>query len=222
MKTKNKKGRYFEKLQNNDETAPEKILKAARKIFAAHTFSSATTRMIADEAGVDHSLIHYYFGSKENLFEAISEQIFEEFNKANEAWLEGLERIPPREGFSLYLDRLLDYSLDHPEPFQMIALNMIQAGKMDIPGYEYIIKNVEWNQHLLEEKFSLLKSHPDIKKMLHAFVNLVVLLLGTRLSQGKMLGINPQSKEYRRWVKNTLYSLFMPWFERIITSETVS
>jgi len=216
QKNRKNKGRYFEKEKIKSENAPQKILMAARKVFAQHPFNVATTRMIAKEAGVDHPLIHYYFGSKERLFETVSAEIFEEFNKANEAWLEGLERMPPREGFSLYLDRLLDYSLDHPEPFQMIALNMMQAGKMDIPGYEYIIKNIEWNQRLLEKKFPLLKPHPQTKMLLHSLVGLVISYMGAKTTHGKMLGMDPQSPQYREWVKEALYLLFFPWLEKIM------
>ncbi len=218
MKIKNKKGRYYEKLQNNDETTSEKILKAARKVFAAHTFNSATTRMIADKAGVDHPLIHYYFGSKENLFETVSAQIFEEFNRANFEWFEGIDRIPLSEGFSLYLDRLLDYTLEHPEPFQIMALNMVQAGTINVPGYGYILKNIEWNLNLMEEMYPLLKSRPETKKYLHSFVILVISLLGGRYMHCKMLGMDPEGAEYRKWVKETIYLLFLPWLERLFSS----
>lgn len=47
------------------------ILDAAEAVFANNGFDAATTRAIADEAGVNSALIHYYFRSKERLFEAV-------------------------------------------------------------------------------------------------------------------------------------------------------
>jgi AcrR family transcriptional regulator len=44
------------------------ILEAARGQFAEHGFQGATMRAIAGEAGVDVSLVAYYFGSKSDLF----------------------------------------------------------------------------------------------------------------------------------------------------------
>ncbi len=49
----------------------ENILLAAEKIFAEKGFEGASTREIAKLAGVNISMISYYFGSKEKLFENI-------------------------------------------------------------------------------------------------------------------------------------------------------
>lgn len=44
------------------------ILSAARDAFAARGFAGASLRSIAAEAGVDPSLVHHYFASKQQLF----------------------------------------------------------------------------------------------------------------------------------------------------------
>jgi AcrR family transcriptional regulator len=51
--------------------APEAILDAAEVVFADSGFHGATTRAIAERAGANAALIHYYFGSKEALYEAV-------------------------------------------------------------------------------------------------------------------------------------------------------
>lgn len=47
------------------------ILDAAEAIFAENGFHGATTRAIGAHAGANAALIHYYFGSKEALYEAV-------------------------------------------------------------------------------------------------------------------------------------------------------
>ncbi|MES3028358.1 MAG: TetR family transcriptional regulator [Pseudomonadota bacterium] len=47
------------------------ILDAAELLFAGHGFHGVTTRQVAAEAGVDTALIHYYFGTKRGLFDAV-------------------------------------------------------------------------------------------------------------------------------------------------------
>ncbi|MDO5605448.1 MAG: TetR/AcrR family transcriptional regulator [Paracoccus sp. (in: a-proteobacteria)] len=47
------------------------IMDAAERVFAVVGFAGATTRAIADEAKVNLGLIHYHFGSKEELFEQV-------------------------------------------------------------------------------------------------------------------------------------------------------
>lgn len=46
------------------------ILEAAKRVFAANGYDRATIRAIAGEAGVDPSLVHHYFGKKDQLFAA--------------------------------------------------------------------------------------------------------------------------------------------------------
>jgi len=50
--------------------ARDAILKASRALFAQHGFERATIRAVAARAGVDPALVHHYYGSKEQLFEA--------------------------------------------------------------------------------------------------------------------------------------------------------
>jgi AcrR family transcriptional regulator len=56
----------------NPDTRAE-ILAAARRLFADEGFESVSMRRIASEASVDPSLIHHYFGSKDDLFLAAIE-----------------------------------------------------------------------------------------------------------------------------------------------------
>ncbi|GAA1665091.1 TetR family transcriptional regulator [Glycomyces endophyticus] len=60
----------------NPDTRSE-ILGAARRLFAVEGFESVSMRRIAGEAGVDPSLIHHYFGSKDELFMAAIEIPFD-------------------------------------------------------------------------------------------------------------------------------------------------
>lgn len=47
------------------------ILAAARELFAAHGVDGVSVRRIAAEAGVNHALVHRYFGAKEDVVAAI-------------------------------------------------------------------------------------------------------------------------------------------------------
>lgn len=52
------------------------ILAAARQTFGAHGYQDTSIRQIARAAGVDSKLVHYYFGSKEELFASIVADTF--------------------------------------------------------------------------------------------------------------------------------------------------
>ena len=47
------------------------ILAAARRLFAAHGVDGVSVRKIAAEAGVNHALVHRYFGTKDEMVAAI-------------------------------------------------------------------------------------------------------------------------------------------------------
>jgi TetR/AcrR family transcriptional regulator len=57
--------------KKKDEGAEERILAAARKVFTTKGMAGARMQDIADEAGINKALVHYYFRDKDKLFETI-------------------------------------------------------------------------------------------------------------------------------------------------------
>ena len=53
------------------------FLDAAERLLIDVGHSGITTRRLAEEAGVNHGLVHYYFGSIENLFVRVLERFTE-------------------------------------------------------------------------------------------------------------------------------------------------
>lgn len=68
---------------NQDKQTEEKIFEAATEIFEEKGLAGARMQSIADKAGINKSLLHYYYRSKERLFEAVFmallEKILEKF-----------------------------------------------------------------------------------------------------------------------------------------------
>lgn len=56
---------------DNDKDTEQLILEAAVREFSSKGFAGARTASIAAEAGVTHTMLHYYFRTKEKLFERI-------------------------------------------------------------------------------------------------------------------------------------------------------
>ncbi|WBU63550.1 TetR/AcrR family transcriptional regulator [Paracoccus aerodenitrificans] len=67
------------------------IMDAAGRVFGSVGFDGATTRGIAEAAGVNLGLIHYYFGNKRALFEAT---VIKQADDLNEQRRELLARLP--------------------------------------------------------------------------------------------------------------------------------
>jgi TetR/AcrR family transcriptional regulator len=64
--------------KDNTDTE-QKILTAARKVFIKKGYAGARMREIADEAGINKGLLHYYFKTKDGLFESIFDELLMTF-----------------------------------------------------------------------------------------------------------------------------------------------
>ena len=98
------------------------ILDAAEDLIAVNGYRSTTTRMIADEAGVNVAMLSYYFGSKEQLLKELIDR-----HTANVKRI--LEQITSQEDhpvttFRKFLFAFVDYSFENPKPV-IIAIREI-------------------------------------------------------------------------------------------------
>ena len=62
-------------METKKDSTEDKILEAATNVFVSKGMEGARMQEIADEAGINKALLHYYFRSKERLFEAIFSEI---------------------------------------------------------------------------------------------------------------------------------------------------
>ncbi len=61
----------MDKENKADKSAEQKILEAAKQVFMENGLDGARMQDIADKAGINKALLHYYFRSKDKLFERI-------------------------------------------------------------------------------------------------------------------------------------------------------
>ena len=64
----------MEAVASRRETATSALLDAAERLLIETGYAGLTTRRVAAEAGVNHGLVHYYFGSMEDLFLRVLER----------------------------------------------------------------------------------------------------------------------------------------------------
>lgn len=65
--------------------AEEALLDAAERLLVEVGYAGITTRKLAEEAGVNHGLVHYYFGSMENLLVRVLERFTEQLTARQRA-----------------------------------------------------------------------------------------------------------------------------------------
>lgn len=107
------------------DTPAAAILAAARTLFAAHGFAGTSTRGIANAAGVNLAMIHYYFGNKEQLYRKVVELQFAYLYRVLRDGIDpdtpALELLQSMPTFILTLHRR------HPELMQLLLREMIEG-----------------------------------------------------------------------------------------------
>lgn len=103
-----------------DTTTEERILEAARKVFIQKGMAGARMQEIADGAGINKALLHYYFRNKELLFETIftqaAQKLFPKLNIIFESELPLFEKI------AHFVEMYIDVMLENPY-LPMFVLN---------------------------------------------------------------------------------------------------
>src|SRR5512138_3506235 len=62
-------------MTENDKLTEEKIFESATEVFEEKGMDGASMQDIANHAGINKSLLHYYFRTKDHLFNAVFEKL---------------------------------------------------------------------------------------------------------------------------------------------------
>ena len=106
-----KRGRPKKNAAEASGDTRESILNAAEDLFSKHGFYGVTIREVAREAGVDTALIHYYFGAKKDLFDAVFIRRAEVWNSERVA---AINRYAEAAGDDMTLEGLFEAFLRPP------------------------------------------------------------------------------------------------------------
>lgn len=96
---------------NKDQTQ-ELIKETAKRLFFGEGKFNATTQEIADAAGVNRTLINYYFRSRDNLFNSIFEDAMKKEEEQREQVM--LSTLPFKEKIEKYIDDSIRIGQEYP------------------------------------------------------------------------------------------------------------
>lgn len=107
------------------EETRNRIIDAAARMFSERGFRAASTRDIAARAGVNQGLITYHFRSKERLWKAALDRIFEELAGTLQEMEDVGGATDPRGRGREAVRRYVRFAAAHPELFRL----MVEEGK---------------------------------------------------------------------------------------------
>lgn len=149
-----------------------RLLKAALECFLADEYHKVTTRLIADKANANVSMIRYYFGNKEGLYEEMIRDTLKPLLDV----LDG-RMLSEAGGFAEFLRLYYDTMSKHPE-FPKLILKVLSLNQG--PGRRFVLQLLERGRTRGAQKVEELKTDgridaaldPDIVRM--AFVSLAM------------------------------------------------
>ena len=177
--------------------AEEGLLDAAERLLVDVGFAGITTRRLAEAAGVNHGLVHYYFGSIENVLvralERFTERVIERQRELYAA------DMPFREKWRT----AMRYLMSEDVTYEKIWLELQALGWNNPELRERIAHvNDEWRGVLLEA-FEQPRREYGIDMPLEALVSLVM-----TFNQGIVLerlsGIDAGQGELLDWIERWL------------------
>ena len=120
-----------------DSSTEQRILDAAKEVFMQFGLYGARMQDIADKAEINKALLHYYFRSKEKLFDAVFEGALEKYFAQLAVMAE--INLPIEERVHKYIDNVFKFYEEYPQ------MSM------------FIIKEIQINPELFKEKVEKMK-----------------------------------------------------------------
>jgi TetR/AcrR family transcriptional regulator len=123
----------------------ERILFAATEEFASKGFFGARTQAVADAAGVNKAMLHYYFQSKENLYSEVIKAAFRKIlREVSQAWSSPGD---PENRLKVVIDSYLENYSKNPGFLKIVLREVVDGGKR----FRRAFKDIEKDQAFVSE-----------------------------------------------------------------------
>jgi AcrR family transcriptional regulator len=194
------------------ENTKKQIINAAGELVAEHGFSNVSTRAVAARAGANIGSIHYHFGSKDGLFEAVVEEAVGECMQVEyfDA-IEGLGDDPGREELARVMRVIVSDEIRHifqsgrPEWQSRVIYQLMQR---DDHLFDRIRERMlEPELEAMGRFFKLIDPEMDRDTL---FLNIIILKMPIYAHVDymkaiqKMMGVDHYSEEYLKRMEDML------------------
>jgi AcrR family transcriptional regulator len=200
----------LEKARKDPGSMKGKILEVARRIFGEYGFHGTTTRMIAQEIGIDISTLYYHWGEKGDLYEAVILDIYEDLRTK----LIEIEQIVHGKSLSTRMDTAIEMMTDYlflsPEICNLILFRYFtrtrQPSNLDFRVPEFI-SEIAFSMGIAKDR----KHLPlDIRMRMLAMMNQIYNFVA---GQNFFMDLLKTTREdYVQNVKDTLKFILIPAF----------
>jgi AcrR family transcriptional regulator len=177
--------------------AEEALLDAAERLLVDVGYSGITTRRLAEEAGLNHGLVHYYFGSIENLLVRTLERFTERLVERQRAMYAA--DVPFIEKWRTAMRYLVQEDVRYEKVW--LELQALAWNRPEL-GARLAHVNADWRA-VLAEAFAAPCDELGIDMPLDALVSLVV-TFNIGIIVERLAGITTGHQELLDWIDGFL------------------
>jgi AcrR family transcriptional regulator len=179
--------------------AEEALLDAAERLLVDVGHAGITTRRLADEAGVNHGLVHYYFGSNENLLARALERFTARLIERQRSL------YASDEPFAEKWRTAMQYLVSEDQTYQKVWLELQALAWNDAELQARLARvNEEWRA-VLTEAFEEPHRELGIELPLDALVSLVM-TFNIGIMVERLGGVDSGHRELLDWIEAWLSS----------------
>jgi len=200
----------LEKARQDPNSMKARILAAARQIFGRYGYNDTTTRKIARDVGIDISTLYYHWGEKQDLYEAVLQDVSEEIQSRLNQVEKTVSGKSLKDRLEVSIDMMCDYLFSHPEVSNLILFGYFSKTRhgvtMDIKIPEYIC-NIAVAMELAADKNAV--TIEDKARILAVWNTVLNFIAGEDFFRPML---KTSHENYVKVVKETLKFILVPAF----------
>ena len=198
----------------NSISTEERIKAAARKVFHQKGFAGTRTRDIAEEAGINHAMLNYYFRSKKKLFEIVMTETMAYFfqgvgtilNDESTSLEEKIERVVAN-----YINLLLE----EPE-LPTFMFNEVRTNPEPFVANTPILQALEHSVLARQYAEAVAQGRITEPNLIHTVLNVISLVIFPFIAQPIFTALSRTDKEAYKTLMLERKKLIPQWIKAML------
>jgi len=201
-------------------TTEERIKVAARKVFHQKGYAGTRTRDIAEEAGINHAMVNYYFRSKEKLFGIVMLETMTFFFKGVSTILNN-ENTSLEEKIEQVVANYIDLLLEEPE-LPTFMFNEVRTNPEPFVANTPILQALEHSVLARQYAKAVAQGRITEPNLIHTVLNVISLVIFPFIAQPIFAALSRTDKEAYKALMLERKKLIPQWIKAMLFVEEKS
>ena len=195
-------------------TTEERIKAAARKVFHQKGYAGTRTRDIAEEAGINHAMVNYYFRSKEKLFGIVMLETMTFFFKGVSTILNN-ENTSLEEKIEQVVANYIDLLLEEPE-LPTFMFNEVRTNPEPFVANTPILQALEHSVLARQYAETVAQGRITEPNLIHTVLNVISLVIFPFIAQPIFTALSRTNKEAYKALMLERKKLIPQWIKAML------